>query len=92
MYGKYFGIQVCPNIRWVVSGSFFFPYVPYFWLSTPHGRLVEALGDGRTIMRRDRLPKDVGDGPDPKLLLISEGFRMIVLANRGLVGRVSDEG
>eukprot|EP00435_Cladocopium_sp_Y103_P037254 s938_g9.t2 len=44
-----------------------------------------ALGDGRTIMKRERLPKDLSDGEDlqdPKLLLISEGFRMIVLANR----------
>jgi hypothetical protein len=35
-------------------------------------------------MKRGRLPKDLSD-PDPKLLLISEGFRMIVLANRGLI-------
>ena len=45
---------------------------------------VQALGDGRTIMTRGRLPMDLA-APDPKLLPISEGFRMIVLANRGLV-------
>eukprot|EP00438_Fugacium_kawagutii_P026737 Skav205683 [mRNA] locus=scaffold2655:9275:20729:- [translate_table: standard] len=38
-----------------------------------------ALGDGRTIMKPDRLPLD---GDHPTVLPIAEGFRMIVLANR----------
>lgn len=39
-----------------------------------------ALGDGRTIMKPDRLPVDCAD--HPTVLPIAEGFRMIVLANR----------
>ncbi|CAJ1380979.1 unnamed protein product [Effrenium voratum] len=38
-----------------------------------------SLGDGRTIMKKERIPQFV---EDPKLLPIADGFRMIVLANR----------
>jgi len=69
MASNYFGIQVCPT---------------RFWFTPSQHIGVQALGDGRSIMKRGRLPKDLSD-PDPKLLLISEGFRMIVLANRGLI-------
>jgi len=42
-----------------------------------------TLGDGRYIVRRDRLPEGWTEAEgDAALLPISEGFRMIVLANR----------
>ena len=41
-----------------------------------------TLGDGRTIMKPERMPEQLSQLNDPDFLPIAEGFRMIVLANR----------
>jgi len=41
-----------------------------------------ALGDGRCLMRRDRVPSELREVGDPSIVPIADGFRMIVLANR----------